>query len=167
MAAGRRGKVLMLKKSLIFIIILLVLSSTSYGKTDEEKYLPGLQKEYGRDLTHTPFFLRFSFQKEFNKLWKESNYPEREYFLLMYVKNIDEENKKEKDKAAAQAQYDKQRAIEKKELLIKQRNRLKAQLAKEKTEKLEDTQRQKSFIDVIKNQEEQLRQMEQELSQNR
>ena len=46
MAAGRRGKVLMLKKSLIFIIILLVLSSTSYGKTDEEKYLPGLQKEY-------------------------------------------------------------------------------------------------------------------------
>jgi len=74
----------MIKKFIAFLFIFSMLSSFSYAANDDAKWTARLQKDYGRDLTKAPYFLRFSFEKSFNKTWKESFFYERRIFLENY-----------------------------------------------------------------------------------
>src|ERR1700679_219596 len=95
MADGQNGTRSMVKYLLNFLFVFLILSSFSFAKNDDTK----LQSEYGYDLIHAPFFLRFAFEKEFTKDWQKSDYPEREAFLKDYETNLAAEQKKEQVEA--------------------------------------------------------------------
>jgi thiosulfate sulfurtransferase len=103
-----------------------------------------LKQEFGDNLTKAPFFLRFSFEKSFNKDWKDSNYSERHEFLENYELEsaADEAQEKAEDKAAQDA---------KKEELKKEKDRLKAELAEEKAAEKEEADRLKAFDKAMKN----------------
>jgi hypothetical protein len=137
-------------------------SSFSFAGSDDDKLLAKLQNEYGYDLTHAPFFLRFAFYKEFNKDWKRSDYLERKYFLTDYEINLEAQQAKEKTYAKIQADKEKELLYERKETLRKDKDRLKARKAKEKAEKLDDKEHQKEFYRTVKDQEKILEQMKRE-----
>ncbi len=149
----------MVKYLLNFLFVFLMLSSFSFANNDDAKLQAKLQKEYGYDLTKAPFFLRFSYYKEFNKDWKKTDYPERLSFLEDYETRSAAEQAKEKAEAKAAAVKEKERLREKKEALGKEKERLKAQLAKEKAQQLADKERQKEFDTSVKEQRKGLQQM--------
>ena len=123
----------MVKYLLSFLLIFLMLSSFSFAKMDEDAKL---KKDFGPDLVHVPFFLRFSFSKQFNKDWKKSDYSERKAFLKDYETNLAADQSKQKAEARAEAEKEKERLLEKKRSSVqKERDRLRAQLAEEKAEK--------------------------------
>ena len=142
----------MLKCLLFFLFAFLIVSSFSFAKDNE----PELQKEFGHDLTHVPFFLRFAFNKEFNKDWKKSDYPERKAFLTKYEANVAAEQVKEEAEQKAEAEREKERLREKNEAQHKADERLKASLAEEKSEKDADDERQKEFDKGLQTQQREL-----------
>lgn len=149
----------MLKYLLNFLFVFLMLSSFSFANNGDTKLQAKLQKEYGRDLTKAPFFLRFAYNKEFNKDWGKTDYPQRLSFLADYETKSAAEQAKEKADAEAAAIKEKQRLLEKKEELRKEKDKLKAEKAKEKAEQLADKERQKEFDTRVKEQQRELRQM--------
>jgi len=149
----------MVKYLLNFLFVFLMLSSFSFAQKDDAKLQVKLQKEFGYDLTHVPFFLRFSYYKKFDKNWKESDYPERLAFLKNYETNLAAEQVKEKADAKAAAAKEKERLGEKKEALRKEKERSKARLAEEKAEKKAEEGRQKEFNASVSEQKKELQQM--------
>ena len=133
----------MVKYLLNFLCIFLFLSSLSFAKEAFDEAF--LQKEFGADLSHAPFFLRFAYSKEFNKDWKKTDYLERKAFLTEYETNLATDQAKEKAEAKVAAAEEKERYLANKEALLKEKNRLKAREAEEKAEKLADEERQKEF----------------------
>jgi hypothetical protein len=113
-------------------------SSFSFAGSDDDKLLAKLQNEYGYDLTHVPFSLRFAFYKEFDKDWERSDYLERKYFLTDHEINLKTQRTKEKTYAKVQADKEKELLYERKEALRKEKDRLKARKAEEKAEKFDD-----------------------------
>ena len=123
----------MLKYLLNSLFIFLMLSSFSLANNDEAKLQAKLQKEFGHDLTHAPFFLRFAYYKEFDKDWKETDYLERKAFLGDYETQSAAEQAKEEADAKAQIAKEKERLREKREALRKENEQLKAQLTQIQT----------------------------------
>ncbi len=152
----------MAKYFLYLIFVFLSLTSFSYANSDEIK----LQKEFGKDLTHAPFFLRFSFYKKFNKDWKQTDYPERKFFLMDYENDLVIAKAKEKAEARAEADREKERLHEKKEALRKENDRLKAQEAEDRAEEKADEERQKEFDSSVGEQKRELEQLQQASSQS-
>jgi len=142
-----------------------MLSSYSFADKDDAKMQAKLQKEYGYDLTHAPFFLRFAYYKEFDKDWKKTDYPERYAFLADYEISSAAQLAKDKAEAKAEAAQEKERLQEKKDALRKEKDRLKAEKAEEKAEKLEDEERQKEFNTAVNNQQRTLEEMKQQATQ--
>ncbi len=155
----------MIKYLLNILFIFLLLSSFSFADTNAAKMQAKLQKEYGWDLTKVPFFLRFAYYKEFNKDWKETDYPQRLSFLTDYEIQLAAEQAKEKAETQAATAKEKERLREKKEAERKEKERLKAQLAKEKAEKKADEEEQKEFDRGISQQQKTLEQMKREATQ--
>lgn len=143
----------------------LMLSSFSFAKNPADLQEIKLKSEFGQDLTHAPFFLRFSFSKEYDKDWKDSDYSERKDFLTQYENSSAAEKAKEKADARAQAAKDKETALEKKQEQRKIADRIKAQKAEEKAEKDAYKARQKAFNDAVKEEKKELKEMEQQLLQ--
>jgi hypothetical protein len=162
MSWGSR-KQFMVKYLLNFLCIFLFLSSLSFAKEAFDEAF--LQKEFGDDLSHAPFFLRFAFNKEFNKDWGKSDYLERKIFLTNYETGLAVEQVKEKTDAKAAAAQEKERYLATKEALLKEKERLKAQEAEEKAEKLAEEKRQKEFDQATRKQQQELEQMEQQATQ--
>ena len=144
-----------------FLFIFLALSSPSFANNDEAKLEAKLEKEFGHDLTHAPFFLRFAYYKEFDQDWKETDYMERKAFLEDYETQSAAEQAKEEAEAKAQIAKEKERLREKREALRKENEQLKAQLAQERAEKREDEERQKEFDRSLKEEQKILQQMKQ------
>ncbi len=154
----------MLKLLFSFLFIFLFLSTFSEAKDGIDLKL---KQEYGDDLSHAPFFLRFAFLKAYNKDWKESIYPERESFLKDYELNLSLEQKQEKEEAKQEAEDERERSKEKREALQRQRDRLRAEIQEEETEKQEEESRQQDFATSIAAQKRELSQMESQISQQR
>ena len=157
----------MVKYSLKFLFVFLILSSLSFAQNDDAKMQAKLQKEFGYDLTHAPFFLRFSYNKAFNKDWKESDYPERFGFLRDYEINLAAQQAKEKAEAEALAAKEKERLLEKKEALRKEKERLKAIEARKKADRLAEEERQKRFKTGLYNEKKSLEEMQRLFQQTR
>lgn len=158
----------MIKYLLLFMF--LTLSSFSFANNinnDEAKLEAKLQKEFGYDLTHVPFFLRFSFSKEFDKDWKDSDYLERKVFLADYEKNLAIKQAMEKAEAKAAAAKEKELFLEKKEALSVEKERLKARLVQEKSQRLAEKKRQRELKADLKEQHKTLQEMMREFEQSR
>ncbi len=143
------------------MVVLFSSSAFAVVQDDEAKLVSHMQKDYGRDLTQVPFFLKFSYYKQFDKEWGETDYLQRKVFLEKYEKETAAE--KAKTKAELEAEAIKERAILQAKMneQRKKRDRLKAELAKEKAEKREDAQRQREFDDALKEQKRELKLMQQ------
>ena len=155
----------MIKYLLSFLFVFLMLSSFSFAKDDDAKLQTKLQEEFGRDLTHAPFFLRFAYYKEFNKDWKKTDYLERKAFLTDYETELAAQQAQEKADAKAAAAQEKERYLAKKEELRKEKERLRARKAEEKAEKLADEARQKAFDEAKREQQQELEQMKRQATQ--
>ena len=155
----------MIKYLLSFLFVFLMLSSFSFAKDDDAKLQTKLQEEFGTDLSHAPFFLRFAFSKEFNKDWKKSDYLERKVFLTDYETDLAADRAQEKADAKAAAAEEKELYLAKKEELRKEKERLRARKAEEKAEKLADEERQKEFDQAKREQRRELEQMQQQATQ--
>lgn len=152
----------MVKFLLNSLVIFLMLASFAFAKNDDAK----IKKEFGPDLTQAPFFIRYSFSKQYDKDWGESTYSEREAFLTKYEANLTAEQKQEKADAKALAEEKKERLQEKKRIQRKLADRIKAEIDEEKANKKEDKDRQRDFDKMIKDQQRDLQQMEREASQD-
>ena len=128
---GKNGKKIMVKCLINFILIFIILTSSSLAKkiTDTD-----LQNEYGRDLTHVPFFLRNAYYLKYHVDWKSTYFTERKVFLRAYDTNLAAEQVKEKALAKAEAAKEKERLRLKKQEDRKIKDRLKAQADEEKAE---------------------------------
>lgn len=153
----------MFKYLLIFCFLFISFTSFVFAKIDKQE--AKLKQEFGQDLTHAPFFLRFSYSKQYGKEWKESNYEERKDFLAMYENNIVTEKLKEKAEAKAEADRQKELLSEKKRIKRRIEDRIKAELAQEKADKKYDEERQKAFDNTLKEQRKELQDMVKELQQ--
>ena len=138
-----------------------MMASLSFARNIEAQ----LKQEFGQDLSHAPFFLRFSFLKQYGMDWKESSYSERKNFLTRYENGVAAELAQEKAEAKAESDKEKERQHEKDRIARKIKARLKAEAAEEKAEKDEYTERQKSFHQVVVGQQRELDQMVQSLQQ--
>jgi|GEM_PF-2199348 len=148
----------MVKYIIISILLLLVLPSFSYAKDDDSK----LKQEYGQDLTKAPFFLRFSYGREFNKEWDQTTYKERKAYLKDYDTKV--ANQQAQDKADAKAEVLKERELsqEKRQEDLQERDRIREDAEEQKAEDEEDAQRQKDFNDTVKDQQRELDQLRQQ-----
>ena len=153
----------MLRNILNFIVIFLMLSTLVFAnaKSDEIK----LQNEYGKDLTHVPFFLKFSFYKQYNRDWKTTYYSERKEFLHEYEIEAAKAAAEEREEARAQAEEEKARLRAKRDADRDEHNKEKAKLAQEKADAKAEEERQKSFDQTVKDQEKELQQMEEQITQ--
>jgi len=154
-----------------FLFIFLMLSSFSHASDDntkaENKLEAKIQNEFGYDLTHVPFFLRFAYDKQFNKDWKDTDYPQRKAFLIDYENNLAEERAKYKEEAKTAAADEKDRLLEKREKQRKENEFLKEQLAEEKADKLADKELQKQFKSNLTDQAKELAEMQREYEKTR
>ena len=140
-----------------------MLSTLAFAKDDDTK----LQSEFGQDLTHAPFFLRYSFFKHFNKDWKESKYEERRSFLADYEEKVLVEQNKEQEEVNAEALKKKENERQNQEALRQENNKLKAEQQQEKDAQDSETQRQKEFNTDLNEQQKQMEQLQKELEQSR
>lgn len=148
-------------KFLVNILLFFILiTSISYAKTRNED--AKLQTEYGYDLTHVPFFLRYDYESKYHKYWSKTYYLDRKYFLLDYETNLAVEKLKNKAEAKAEAEKEKRRLNEKKAALKKEKDRLKARIDEQKAEALEDKNRQKDFNGQLHAQNKEIQQMKQD-----
>jgi hypothetical protein len=149
----------MVKYPLLVLLVFMMLSSVSFAAVyDDTK----LKQEYGQDLTKAPFFLRFAYTKEYNKDWANTDFDERESFLKEYEANLLKQQAQDKVDAKAAAQAEKERANEKRQEDLDERERLREEAAENKEEELEDAQRQKDFDQSLRDQQKELAQMRQE-----
>ncbi len=151
----------MVKSFLNFLVIFLMLATFACARNDDSK----LKNEFGPDLTHAPFFLRFSFLKEYSKDWKNSNYTERKSFLTHYENNVAAALAKEKADAKALALKNKERAREKRDLERKIAQRKKDQEAEDKAEAKAVAERNKNMSNMVYNQQKDLAEMQRQLQQ--
>ena len=117
MGVGKNGRLFMVKHLLIFLFLFFMLSSFSFAKDDDAK----LKKEYGQDLTHVPYFLRFSFYEKYHRDWKETYYTERKFFLTNYETNLAADQAKEKAEVKAEADKEKERLHEEERRIAKRK----------------------------------------------
>jgi len=167
MAVGKSGRRPMVKCLLSFILMFSILSSQSWANSDDTKELLKLQKEYGYELYQVPFFIRFAYNKRYNKLWSDSYFFERKSFLIDYETQEAAEQRQDKIDAKIEADKEKEHLAEKKAEIQKLKDRIKARIEKEKAEKDEDADRQKVFNESIKQQKQELHDLEQEAMQGR
>jgi hypothetical protein len=139
----------------ITLFVFLMLSSFAFAKTDEAK----LKSEFGDDLTKAPFFLRFSFQKEFNKDWNDTDYAERKAFLAGYDASVGTEQVKDIEDTKAAQRAEKARLRAKNDEARKERYRLKALAAAERAEKRAQEEREKAVNAADKAQQRELQDM--------
>ena len=151
----------MIKYLLNFLFVFLMLSSFSFAKDDDSK----LQKEFGPDLSHAPFFLRFAFSKEFNKDWGKSDYSERKAFLTDYETNLTTKQKQEAVDAKTAATEEKERLRAQKAELRQEKEKLKTQEAEEKAEKAAREEFIKETTEAEKEQHKELAEMERQATQ--
>ena len=142
--------------SVLFLIF--ILTSFAFAKQDLVK----LQNEFGYDLTKAPFFLRFAYYKEFNKDWKKTDYDERLSFLTDYEDGLAQQQAREKALAKAEAEDEKERLQEKKDAERREKDRLKARLAKDMQEAKEEADRQKALNQAVVDQQRVLQEMRQQ-----
>ncbi|MDE1920575.1 MAG: hypothetical protein KGJ09_06030 [Candidatus Omnitrophica bacterium] len=150
----------MIRLSMVFFAFFLMMSSCSLASGINDAKL---KQKYGSQLTHAPFFLRYAFLKTYGEDWADSSYSQREPFLMDYEKNLGVEMAREKAEDRAEAQEEKQRQDERKDELRKERDRIKAQLDEEKAEEKADEERQKSFQNLVKDQERSLHSLERQV----
>ena len=158
MAVGKNGRRSMDKCILIFLLAYLILIPLSLAK-DKTVDLATLQNEYGYDLTKAPFFLRFTYQKQFKRDWKKTDFSQRESFLIDYEVNLAQQHKLENEEIKQEAQNEKELSDEKKAELSKNRQRLKEEAAEEKAEEDGDAQRDKEVNQGLEGQQRELQQM--------
>ena len=153
----------MLRYLLSFLFIFLMLSTLAIAKKSNIEAV--LHNEYGADLTHAPFFLRYSFHKQYKKDWKDSTYSQRRDFLANYESNIDAEQAQEKADAKAESRNEKDRLRQQRQAERDARESLRAQAAAEKAEQKEGRDRQKDFNSMLKDQQKELQQMQKDTTQ--
>jgi len=161
MAGGKSGGLCMVKY--LFLFVFVMLTTSSYAKDEDAQ----LKRDFGPRLTQAPFFLRYAFQKKFDKNWRDTDFAEREFFLRNYEKNLASDRAEEKAELKAKTDEEKARLLAKKEALRKQKDRLKAESAQVQAEKKAEADRQKSFNQTLKTQEKQLQQMQQDFIQQK
>lgn len=152
----------MAKYLLNLLFISLMLSSLALANNGDAKLQAKLQSEYGADLTHAPFFLRFAFKKEFNKDWKKTDYLERKAYLTDYEMNLMAQQKQEKNEARAEAIKEKERLNAQRDADLKEKERLNAEADEQRAENLEDEERQRSFNASVNDQQRELQEMQRE-----
>jgi hypothetical protein len=150
----------MVKLLLNFLLIFFFLTSFSLAKNDDIKVLARLQSEYGQNLAKVPYFLRFSFEKAFNIKWENSYFYERRAFLTYYDSGVAADMAKEKAEAKAAAEKAKERSLEEREALKRDKERAKEDAVEQKAEQKEYDQRQKDFASLLKAQQKDLQQMQ-------
>ncbi|MDE2223504.1 MAG: hypothetical protein KGK03_10600 [Candidatus Omnitrophica bacterium] len=151
----------MIRYVLIILLILPSFSLSALARDPDAK----LKSEYGNDLTHVPFFLRYSFLKTYNKDWYNSLYTERLDFLRDYETNVAAQKARDKAEAAQAAAEQKNRENEQKMILAKEKARKKAELDEEKDEQKAADLRQKSLDQMVAAQNKSLAAMEREMLQ--
>ena len=133
----------------------LILSSPSFASIRDDK----LQADFGQELNKVPFFLQYSFSKEYNKDWGKSTYLERKAFLKNYEMFLASEEAKKRADARVEAAKEKARLYEKKVEVLNEKARLRAIAQTEKAERMAEKARQKEFDVSLKNQQKLLEQM--------
>ena len=145
----------MCKYLLNLLIIFLMLSSVSFAKGYDTK----IKEEFGKDLTHAPFTLRFSFSKKYHKEWKESTFAERRAYLTAYEIGVDQDKAQTRAQARADALYRRDRANAARQAARAQRNKQMADAQEVKAEARADADRNKAFNKEVSSQHKDLQQM--------
>lgn len=151
----------------LFLLIFFALAPQSWAAPRGEITDVQLQKEYGYDLTKAPFFLRFSYFRQFGKDWKETDYTEREAFLKDYDTNAAIERAKDMADAKAEAAEEKALAREKRQELKDQLAQLKAEEQEEKAEEKEQEDRDKDFNKAVEQEEKEISQVQRDEIEHR
>lgn len=118
-----------------------------------------LESKYGPQLDKAPFFLRYSFSKEYNEDWKESTYEERKGFLTDYETDVMLQKQEAESESRLKAEKQKERERQKVQEEQDKNNRLKEEQSQKQAEEQADTQRQKSLDEAVKDQERSLEEM--------
>jgi len=148
----------MVKFSINLLFVFLLLSTYSFAINKDAP----LQKEYGPDLTHIPFFLRFTFYQKFGKDWVNSDYLERKNFLTDYDKQTAADKAKEAADAKAEAEHEKELIREKKAELYQEKEKIRLEKQEAREQKLAEIKRQRDFDALVHSQELELKKLEQE-----
>jgi len=151
----------MVKNILSIFILFLMLSSVSFAKGYDSK----IKEEFGKDLTHAPFTLRFAFSKRYHIDWKQSTFAERRTFLTNYEIGVEQDARHARDQARADAAYRRDRANQSRAAARAHRDKEKAEAAAARAEAKETSDRNKSFNKTVTDQQKELQQMEHSLSQ--
>lgn len=148
----------MVKYFLNFFLIFFMLSTIAFARITEVQ----LQQEFGSNLTQVPFYLRFSFSKEYHKDWDKSVYSERKNFLHDYKANVAAEQAKDKIIAKAEAAKEKADIREQRVEARKERDALKADADQARADQMAENARQKEFNTSLIDQSKELDQMQRE-----
>ena len=151
----------MVKNLLNLILILLMLSSVSFAMGYDSK----IKEEFGKDLTHAPFTLRFSFSKKYHKDWKQSSFAERKAFLTAYEIGLAQDAAQARAQARADAAYRRDRANQARAAARAERDKERAESAEARAEAKADADRNKAFNSAVLSHQKELQQMERNLSQ--
>jgi len=161
MVAGKNGKRPMVKYLFNSLLIFFFLSSISLASNIDTE----LKNEFGADLTHVPFFLRYSFGQHYNEDWKDSTYSERKSFLIRYEDNLKKQKAQDIQDAKIQAVKDKAYKMEQDKKRRKLAARLKAEEVEQEAEEKEARERQRSMDQAVEGQKRDLAQMEDQFQQ--
>jgi hypothetical protein len=164
MGDGKLGDHLMFRYLLSFFIIFLFLTSFSLAKKGSDE--GALQAEYGRDLTHVPYFLRYSFYNDYHLDWKKSNYAERHVFLEKYQISLAQQQIQEREDERLAKQDEREKIHAQREAERAEKDREKADLAEQRAEERENQDREKQFSTLVKEQQQEAQQIQQEQQQS-
>jgi len=151
----------MVRTILNTLLIFLLIAGTSWAKMTEAQ----LKQIYGQDLSHAPFFLRFSFYKSHNKDWYKSLYFERHDFLMYYEENKAKQEALDKAEAKLEAEKEKEHNDEKAAKEKKEKDRIKREHDEEAAEEKEYNDRQKQFDQQVSSEQQEVQQMLQQSKQ--
>ncbi len=149
----------------VFLFLFLMAPSLAFSNMSREEKQAAqqeeqLKQEFGPDLTHVPFYLRYSFARHNNASWESSTYSERKAFLIKYEEGVAAQEQKQKEEAKAQAIQEKARLVEEKNKARLRRAKERAELAEQKATDKYYRDRQKAFDKLVSDQRKGLTGME-------
>jgi len=144
----------MVKKVFNLLLVSLMLASSAYASDAK------LKSEYGQDLTHAPFIIRYAFYNELHEEWGKSDYAQRKAFLTNYDRKLKEEQRLDKAEARAESNHYKEILSQKKVALRKKEQIQRAEADEDKEEQRADEERQNSFAREVEQQQRELNQMQ-------
>ena len=146
----------MLKILLCLLMTLPLFASRSFAVVTEFT----VKQRYGLDLTKAQFFLRYAFQRKYKRDWYHGTYAQRREFLMAYDRTLEKEehDREMKERQATNASRAKQ--LKDRAIYVRKQLRDRQQMVQQRLEEKQYNDRQQSFTDSIRNQGQDLADMQ-------